>query len=321
MPARGLGAPYPGLGAGRVLGGHRVPRTFGWGQDGSCGGAGCPQPAQGPCSLDVAGGMRAPVGVITGAARGIGAATARRLAADGWRLVLVDRCADDPALGYALGTRDELDAVVAACGGADRAVAVAADVRDQAGLDAAAGTAIERFGGLDAAVAAAGALVGGPTTWETTDEAWAAMFGVNVEGVWRLARAAVPTLLEQPEPRRGRFVAVASSGSLVGLPQLAAYSAAKHAVVGLVRSLAAELGPHGVTANAVAPGSTRTAMLDASAAVYGLGQPEDFAAHHPLGRLVEPDEVAAAIAWLCSEASGAVTGAVLPVDAGMTATP
>ena len=95
----------------------------------------------------------------------------------------------------------------------------------------------------------------------------------------------------------------------------------EHAVVGLVRSLAAELGPHGVTANAVAPGSTRTAMLDASAAVYDLAHPDEFATHHALGRLLDPTEVAAAIAWLCSPASSGVTGAVLPVDAGMTSSP
>jgi len=262
-----------------------------------------------------------PVAVVTGAGRGIGAATAGALAAAGWRLVLVDRAADDPALGYPLATPADLEAVAERCGGPERATAVHADVRDQGALDAAVATAVERFGGLDAAVAAAGALVGGPTAWETTDEAWSAMVGINAEGVWRLARAAVPALLTRPQPRRGRFVAVASTGALVGLPQLAAYAAAKHAVVGLVRSLAAELGPHGVTANAVAPGSTRTAMLDASAAVYGLAHPDEFADHHALGRLLDPAEVAAAIAWLCSPASSGVTGAVLPVDAGMTASP
>lgn len=261
------------------------------------------------------------VALVTGAARGIGAATAGALAAGGWRLVLVDRCADDPALSYPLATRAELDQVVERCGGPERAVAVVTDVRDQAGLDAAVGEAVERFGGLDAAVAAAGALVGGPPAWATTDDAWSAMVGINAEGVWRLARAAVPALLARPAPRQGRFVAVASAGGLVGLPQLAAYAAAKHAVVGLVRSLAAELGPHGVTANAVAPGSTPTAMLDASAAVYELEHPEELAVHHALGRLVDPAEVAAAIGWLCSPASSGVTGAVLPVDAGMTSSP
>jgi SDR family mycofactocin-dependent oxidoreductase len=260
-----------------------------------------------------------PVAVVTGAARGIGAATARGLAAEGWRLVLVDRCADDPALGYALATQAELAAVAADCGGADVALDVVADVRDQAAVDDAVALAVDRFGGLDAAVAAAGGLAGGDPVWSTSDEIWTAMMGVNLEGTWRLARAAAPALLARPVPRHGRFVAVASAGGVVGLPLLAAYSASKHGVVGLVRSLAAELGPHGVTANAVAPGSTATAMLDASAVVYDLAHPDEFRVHHLQGRLLDPDEVAALVVWLCSEASSGLTGAVLPVDAGMTA--
>lgn len=260
--------------------------------------------------------MSRPVAVVTGAARGIGAATARALAAEGWRLVLVDAGADDPALGYPLATRAELDATVADCGDA---AGVLADVRDQVGLDMAVAEAVDRFGGLDAAVACAGAVAGGPPAWDLDEQVWEAMLAINLTGVWRLARAAVPELLRREQPRRGRFVAVASAAGLVGLPQLAAYAAAKHGVVGLVRSLAAELAPHQVTANAVAPGSTRTAVLEASAAIYGLASVEEFAVHHLEQRLLEPAEVAAAVAFLCSEAAGAITGAVLPVDAGMTA--
>ena len=256
-----------------------------------------------------------PVGIVTGAGRGIGAAVARRLAADGWRLVLVDRCADDPALAYPLATEEELRGVAAEAGG----IACIADVRDQAGLDASVAIAVDAFGGLDGAVAAAGCIAGGPSSWHTADEVWEAMVRVNLEGVWRLVRAAVPALLDRPPPRRGRFVAISSAGGTRGLPRLAAYAAAKHGVDGLVRSLAAELGPEGVTANAVAPGSTATAMLDASAHVYGLDAPERLAEHHLLGRLVRPEEVAEMVVWLCGEGAGAVTGAVLPVDAGMTA--
>lgn len=262
--------------------------------------------------------MSSSVAIVTGAARGIGAAVARQLAAEGWSLVLVDRCADDPALGYPLATEADLVGVVDACGGPDRVIGVEADVRDQGGLDAAVRLAVDSFGGLDAAVAAAGCIVGGDPAWDVSDVAWETMIGVNLEGVWRLAKAAVPALLERPEPRRGRFVAVSSSGGTDGLPLLSAYVAAKHGVHGLIRSMAAELGPLGVTANAVAPGSTRTAMLEASAAVYGLATIDDFTQHHLLGRLLVPEEVAALVAWVCGPGSGGVTGAVLPVDAGMT---
>ena len=217
------------------------------------------------------------------------------------------------------GTVEDLDAVVAACGGDDgRAIGIVGDVRDQAALDGAVTSAVERFGGLDAAVAAAGCLAGAPA-WADDEAVWSTMLGVNLEGVWRLARAAVPALLARPAPRQGRFVAISSAGGTVGLPQLSAYTAAKAGVHGFVRSLAAELGPEGVTANAVAPGATTTAMLDASAAVYGLPDNGEFARHHLLGRMVEPAEVAAMVAWLCGPSSAAVTGAVLPVDAGMTA--
>ena len=259
------------------------------------------------------------VAIITGAARGIGAATAMRLASSGWRLVLVDRCQDDPALGYPLATPDDLKGTVEACGGPARVEAVIADVRDQEALDRAVERAVSRFGGLDAALAIAGCIGGGTEAWRTSDELWTTLLAVNLEGAWRLSKAAVPALLQRPQPRQGRFVAVASSGGTVGIYLLAAYSAAKHGVIGLVRSLAAELGPHGITANAVAPGSTTTAMLEASAAVYGLGNPDQFAAQHLLPRLLEPDEPAALIAWLCGPDSSGITGAVLPVDAGMTA--
>ena len=263
-----------------------------------------------------------PVALVTGAGRSIGAATARLLASRGWHLVLFDRCADDPALPYPLATEAELAAVAADCGaaaGAGGVATVVGDVRRQEALDHAVAVARQRFGGLDAAVAAAGAMAGGTEAWNTSEQTWETVLAVNLEGVWRLARAAVPALLAGGDPRRGRFVAVASAGGNVGLPLLAAYSAAKHGVVGLVRSMAAELGPHQVTANVVAPGSTATPMLDATAAIYHLEGASEFAQHHLLPRLLAPEQPAAMVAWLCSEEAGGVTGAVLAVDAGMTA--
>jgi SDR family mycofactocin-dependent oxidoreductase len=233
--------------------------------------------------------------------------------------VLVDRCSDDPSLQYALATEAEFRETCAACGGDAQTVGVIGDVREQRTLDEAVAKAVEHFGGVDAAVAVAGGIAGGQPAWHTEDAVWDAMFDVNFLGVRRLAAAAIPIMLERTRPRHGRFLAVSSAGGMLGLPLLAGYSAAKHAVIGFVKSLAAELGSEGITANAVAPGSTSTEMLHASAAVYGLASPDDFITHHLLGRLVEPDEVAALLAWLCGTDSDAITGAVLPVDAGMTA--
>jgi NAD(P)-dependent dehydrogenase (short-subunit alcohol dehydrogenase family) len=125
-------------------------------------------------------------------------------------------------------------------------------------------------------------------------------------------------LIANGREAHGRIVAVASAAGRTGLFHLAAYSAAKHAVVGLIRGAAMDLAPFGVTVNAVSPGSTRTAILEASAAVYGLASSEEFASPQPLGRLLEPTEVASSIAWLCSPAASAITGADVAVDGGMT---
>jgi SDR family mycofactocin-dependent oxidoreductase len=265
--------------------------------------------------------MTGRVALVTGAARGIGAATVAALAADGWRVIAVDRCADDPALPYPLGSRAELDQVVAAAPDPAAVAAVEADVRDPDALAASVRLAQERWGGLDAAIAAAGVIAGGVPAWQVPPGQEQAVLDVDLGGVLNLARVAVPALLNRPEPRRGRFVAVASAAATRGLPMLAAYCAAKAGVTGFVRALAAELGGTGVTANAVSPGSTQTPMLDESARLYGLPAAGAFAAQQPLGRLVFPAEVAAVIAFLAGDGGSAMTGAVVPVDGGLALLP
>jgi SDR family mycofactocin-dependent oxidoreductase len=263
--------------------------------------------------------MAARVALVTGAARGIGAATVRALTAQGWAVLAVDVCADDPALPYRLGSRDELDDVVAkaSAAGPGTALAHVADVRDEPELAAAVAAAETRWGGLDAAVAAAGVIAGGVPLWEMPADQQRAVLDTDLGGVVSLARAAIPALLRRPAPRSGRFLAVASAAATRGLPTLAAYCAAKAGVAGLIRALAAELGDTGVTANAVSPGATDTPILAESARLYGLPGASSFAAQQPVRRLLAPDEVAAALAWLAGEASGAITGAVIPVDGGL----
>jgi SDR family mycofactocin-dependent oxidoreductase len=261
------------------------------------------------------------VAVVTGAGRGIGAATVQALAAGGWSVLAVDRAENDDAVPYPLATGADLaevaDAAARLAGDAGRVLAYPADVRDVAALEAAVAAAEARWGGLDAAIACAGIIAGGLRQWEVPSEQERAVLDVDLGGVANLARAAVPALLRRPEPRTGRFIAVASAAATRGLPMLAAYCAAKAGVAGLIRALAAELGPTGVTANAVSPGSTATAMLTESARLYGLTGAADFAATQPAGRLLEPAEIAAVLAFLAGPASSGMTGAVVPVDGGL----
>jgi SDR family mycofactocin-dependent oxidoreductase len=253
------------------------------------------------------------VAVVTGAAGGIGAATVRLLAVQGTSVVAVDVCADDPALDYPMATRDELEAL------RDHGdvTTVVADVRDVAALQRAVDTAVETYGGLDVALAVAGVVAGGQPQWQTDPAAERAVLEVNLTGVLNLARVAVPAMLRRPEPRTGRFVAVASAAATRGLDKLAAYCAAKAGVTGFVRGLAADLAGTGVTANAVSPGSTQTPALDASAALYDLPDTDAFVEQQLVGRLLSAEEVAAAIVGVAGAGNTAMTGAVVAVDGGL----
>lgn len=261
------------------------------------------------------------VAVVTGAGRGIGAATTAALASDGWLVVAVDRADDDPRLPYPLATPGELEAVAAAANervGEERVRTALADAADPWAMRAAV-TLAEEWGELEGVVANAGVIAGGVPAWELPLEQEQAVLDVCLGGVLTAARAGIPALLSRPEPRRGSFVATASAAGLRGLPGLAAYCAAKAGVVGFVRALAADLRGTGVTANAVAPGSTDTPILAESARLYGLEGASHFTEHALIERLIDPAEVAALIVYLLGPGGAAITGATLPVDGGLSA--
>jgi len=253
--------------------------------------------------------------IVTGAARGIGAASVDALVAQGVNVVAVDVCRDDPAIAYRLGTQAELDHVVDRHG--ERALGLVGDVRRASDMELAVETAVEHFGSLDIVVAAAGVIAGGVPLWELPADASDAVFDVCYHGTRNLFIAAIPQVLASPEAD-GRLIAVSSAAGTQGFFHLADYVAAKHAVLGLVRGLAQDLGRKHVTVNAVCPGSTDTAILAASAALYDLEDPTSFATQQPIGRLIKSEEVAAAICFLASPMASAITGVAFPVDGGMS---
>lgn len=249
--------------------------------------------------------------LVTGAGRGIGRAVAVQCGRDGARLALAGRSVDD-----LVGVCDEL-----AASGTD-AVVVEADVRDAASTEAMAARVEAELGPVDVLVANSG--VGGPTgpLWKVSPQEWEQTHAVNVRGVFLSCRAVLPGMVTR---RSGAIVVIGSMSGKRPLPNRTAYTSSKTALIGLVRSLAWETGPYGVRVNLVSPGPVRgprlQAVLTAAAEVSGRPMAELQAENvddAPLRRLVEPEQVAAAVAFLASDESAATTGEDLNVSAGIT---
>jgi len=245
--------------------------------------------------------------LVTGGGRGIGAAIARALLEQGARVTITGR------------KREALAATVADLSTLGEIAAEAMDVTSAESVAQAFAAAEARFGPVSVLVNNAGQATSAPLL-KTGEDVWNQMLAVNLTGSWHCIRAALPAMLEA---RWGRIVNVASTAGLTGYSYVSAYCAAKHGVVGLTRSLALEVAAKGVTVNAVCPGYTETDIVREAVAniVAKTGRSEEqalaeLASTNPQRRLVQPDEVANAVAWLCMPGAGAMNGQAVVVAGG-----
>jgi (+)-trans-carveol dehydrogenase len=268
------------------------------------------------------------VALITGAARGQGRSHAVRLAEEGADIIAIDLCRQVGTVPYPLSTPDDLAEtakLVEATG--RKIVTVVADVRSLDEMRAAVDDAVAQLGRLDIVVANAGIHSGGIPTWEMADEMWQDLIDVNLTGVWITCKAAVPHLVAAGG---GSIVITSSTAGLRPYAGIAHYVSAKHALMGLTKTLAQELGAHGIRVNAVNPTQVDTAMIQ-NPLIYQLFLPdvdhptkEQFADASQAGMLLatpwlDPADVSNAVVFLCSEQARFVTGVGLPIDAGVLA--
>jgi NAD(P)-dependent dehydrogenase (short-subunit alcohol dehydrogenase family) len=244
--------------------------------------------------------------LVTGGGRGIGLAIAAALLEQGARVTLLGR--NESTLAQATQALH-----------AQRCAAVAADIASRAAVEQAFTRAAQRFGAIDILVNNAGQAASAPFR-KTDDALWRSMMAVNLDGAFYCIQAALPGMLDAGW---GRVVNVASTAALTGYRYVTAYCAAKHALLGLTRALALEMAGKGITVNAVCPGYTETDIVrDAAANIAqktgrSLEQAMvELAAGNPQGRLVQPEEVADTVAWLCRPQSSAITGQAIAVAGG-----
>lgn len=254
--------------------------------------------------------------LVTGAARGIGAAIARMLAAEGASVTLLGRSHD--ALSNVLTEVRRL-AVSKANPSTPAHGTVAADVTDPQQVEAAFERATAERGPITILINNAGQAESAPFS-KTSLDLWNRMLAVNLTGTFLCSQAALPGMLAAG---RGRIVNIASTAGQRGYAYVSAYAAAKHGVIGLTRSLALEVAKKGITVNAVCPGYTETDILRESIAnvVAKTGRSEaearaTFAASNPQERIVQPEQVADAVRWLCGDAAAAITGQAISVSGG-----
>lgn len=263
-----------------------------------------------------AGPLLGKVALITGAARGIGRALAARLAADGANIIAVDICNQIASVPYPMATPADLEVTAQLVEEAgSRIVARQADVRDHDALQAATAAGLDEFGRLDIVVANAGIAAAG-------DDGWHAVVDVNLTGVYHTIHATAPTMISQGAG--GAIVLISSVAGLVGIgsddPGAIGYAAAKHGVVGLMRTYANHLAPHSIRVNSIHPCGVDTPMINNEffqqlLAPAATATSPDWSNALPV-ELVQPSDVANAVAWLVSDQARYVTGITLPVDAG-----